>query len=185
MGQMEKRTERSFPIGDLRYVESPLSSLENKLAGLKNFLHKTDKRRGLFDVGGTILKALFGVATVVDLGDLHTTIDVLQKKEDPIVHSLNQQVTYLKQLNGSVRFNYQSVANLSATLKGIVTKVQGDFQKVASNVSRNSKRIEAAAVIRQPEFALTQLELSIYKLMNALKYVQLGNIPLNLISPIV
>jgi hypothetical protein len=76
------------------------------------------------------------------------------------------------------------VATLSAARKGIATKVQGDFQEVASKVLRNSKHIEAAAVIRQLEFALTQLELSTDELMSALQYVQLGKIPLNLISPI-
>jgi hypothetical protein len=101
--------------------------VENKLTGFKEYLPKADKRRGLIDVGGTILKTLFGVGTVADLGNLHTTVGDLQRK-DTIVHSLNQQVTYLKQLDGTVRFNYQAVANLSATLKGIVTKVQGGFQ---------------------------------------------------------
>jgi enhancing lycopene biosynthesis protein 2 len=120
-------------------VKSALSTLENKLAGLKEYLPKADKCRGLIDVGGTILKTLFGVATIVDLGDLHTTVDVLQQKEDAIVHSLNQQVTYLKQLDGLVRFNYQAVANMSATLTEIVTKVQEDFQEVASKVSRNRR----------------------------------------------
>jgi predicted amino acid-binding ACT domain protein len=75
-------------------MQSALTSLENKLAGLKGFLPKADKRGGLIDVGGTILKTLFGVATVVDLSDSHATIDVMQKKEDSIVHSVNQQVTY-------------------------------------------------------------------------------------------
>jgi hypothetical protein len=50
-------------------------------------------------------------------------------------------------------------------------------------VLRNSKHIEAAEIIRQLEFALIQLELSIDELMFALQYVQMGKIPLNLISP--
>ena len=183
LSQMEEITKRTFPIGELRHVESALSSLESKLAGLREFLPKADKRRGLIDAGGSILKALFGVATVVDLSDLHTTIDVMQRKEDSIVHSLNQQISYLKQLDGSVRFNYQAVANLSATLKGIVLKAQEEFQEVASKLNRNSRHIEAVDVIRQLEFALTQLELSVEELVDALQYVQLGKTPLNLIGP--
>jgi hypothetical protein len=58
-----------------------LSSLENKLAGIKEFLHKTDKRRGLINAGGSTLKKLFRVATVVDLGDLHSTIDMIVRGE--------------------------------------------------------------------------------------------------------
>jgi hypothetical protein len=122
-----------------RYVETALIAVENKLADLKEYLPKADKRRGLLDVGGTLLKTLFGIVTVADLSDLYATVIDLHRKQDTIVHSSKQQVTYLKQLDGTVRFNHEAIANLSATLKGIVTKVQGDFQKIASKMLRNSK----------------------------------------------
>jgi hypothetical protein len=86
-------------------------------------------------------------------------VNDLHKKQDAIVHATNQQVTYLKQLDGTVRFNQETITNLSATLKGIVMKAQGDLREVALKVLRNSKYIEAAEIIRQLEFALTQLEL--------------------------
>jgi hypothetical protein len=117
------------------------------------------------------------------MSDFHATVDDLHRKQDTIVHSSNQQVTYLKELDGTVRFNYEAVTNMSASLKRIVTKIQGDFQGFASKMLRNSKHIEAAEIIRQLEFALTQFELNIDELMFALQYVQLDKIPLNLISP--
>jgi hypothetical protein len=86
-------------------------------------------------------------------------------------------VATLKQLDGSVRFNYQAVANLSVTLKGILLKAQEKFQEVASKLNKNSRHIEAVAVIRQLEFALTQLELSVEELLDALQYVQLDKTP--------
>jgi hypothetical protein len=39
-------------------VETAVTSLESKLEGLKEFLPKVDKRRGLIDAAGSILKAL-------------------------------------------------------------------------------------------------------------------------------
>jgi hypothetical protein len=42
------------------------------------------------------LKILFGSSTVRDLDGLHTTVDVMERKEGASVHSLNQQVSYLK-----------------------------------------------------------------------------------------
>jgi NACalpha-BTF3-like transcription factor len=102
------------------------------------------------------LKVLFGTATGMDLSELHNAIDVMQRKEDTIVHSLNQQVTYLKQLGDTVKLNYQAIANFSATLKGIAFKAQEGFQEVSTRLSRNSQLIEAPTVIRQLEFALTQ-----------------------------
>jgi hypothetical protein len=67
----------------------------------------------------------------MDLDDLHFTIDVMQRIEDAIFHSLISQGTYLKQLDGSVRSNYQTIANLSAIVKGITLKAQEGFQEVA------------------------------------------------------
>jgi uncharacterized protein YoxC len=128
---------------------------------LKEYLPKADKRRGFLDVRGTLLKTLFGIATIADVSDLHTTIDDLHRKQDTIVHSLNQQVTYLKQLDGTVSFNLEAVTNLSSSLKRIVTKVQRDFQGIATKILRNWKHIEAAEIIRQLEFAITELELNI------------------------
>jgi len=69
----------------------------------KKFLHRPDRRRGLINAGGSILNVLFGTATVMDIDDIHTTTDVMQRN-DTIVHSMNQQETFLKQLDGTVRY---------------------------------------------------------------------------------
>jgi hypothetical protein len=118
----------------------------------------------------------------MELDDLHSTIDVMERKEDTIVHSLNQQVTYLKQLDGSVRFNYQAIANLLTVLKGNEPKAQERFQDVDSKLAWSDKQSEAAAVIRQLEFALTQIQISIDEFVGAMLYVRLGRTPLNLVS---
>ena len=110
--------DHNFARGELRHLETILASLENKLRDLKEFLPKRDRRRGLINAGGSILKVLFGTATGMNLSELHNAIDVMQRKEDTIVHSLNQQVTYLKQLDDTVKFNYQAIVNFSTTLKG-------------------------------------------------------------------
>ena len=161
--------KRSTPIGELRQLETALASLENKLGDLKEFLPKVDRRRGLINAGGSILKVLFGTATVMDLAELHDAIDVMQRKEDTIVHSLIQHVTYLKQLDNTVKFNYQAIVNLSTTLKGIALKAQEGFQEVFPRLKRNSQLIEAATVIRQLEFSLTQLEVNIDELTDAMQ----------------
>jgi hypothetical protein len=153
--ELKEATRRTLPIGELRYVETALIAVENKLADLKKYLPKADKSRGFLDIGGTFFKMLFEIATVADLNDLHAAVNDLHRKQDTIVHSTNEQVTYLKQLDGTVRFNHEATANLSATLKGIVTKVQGGVQEMALKVLRNSKHIAAAEIIRQLEFALT------------------------------
>jgi len=99
------------------------------------------------------------------------------------VHSINQQVTYFKQLDGTVRFNYQAIANLPATLKDIAMRSQEKFQEIATKLEWGNLQREAAMAIRELEFTLTQLEISIDEFMNAMQYVMIGRVPVNLISP--
>ena len=114
---------------------------------------------------------------------MHSTIRDLHKKEDTIVHSLNQQVTYLKKLDGSVKFNFQEIGNLSNTLKDVATKAQEGFQDVATRLAWYNRQREAATAVRQLEFALMKLEISTDELIDALQFVLLGKIPLNLVKP--
>ena len=99
------------------------------------------------------------------------------------MHSINQQVTYFKQLDGTVRFNYQAIANLPATLKDIAMRSQEKFQEIATKLEWGNLQREAAMAIRELEFTLTQLEISIDEFMNAMQYVMIGRVPVNLISP--
>jgi len=97
---------------------------------------------------------------------------------------MNQQVNYFKQLDGTVKFNYQAIANLSTTLKEIALKTQERFQDFSSKLEFGIKQREAATAIRELEFAFTQLEISIEEFMEAMQYVLIGKFPVNLISPI-
>jgi hypothetical protein len=57
---------------------------------------------------------------------------------------------------GRIIVNFNLVAYEEAT-----STLQEDFQVVNYKINRNARHIEAIAVIRQIEFALTQLELSV------------------------
>jgi hypothetical protein len=58
---------QSTSIGETRQVKEALRALQEKLANIQRFLPRPPRKRGLLNVGGTILKTLFGTATVVDL----------------------------------------------------------------------------------------------------------------------
>jgi hypothetical protein len=175
--RVKELARRTKPIGELRQVDLALSSFEDKLANLKRYSPRANRRRGLINAGGSILKALFGTATVLDLDMLHSTVDELHRKQYTIVHSMNQQVTYFKQLDGTVRFNYQAIANLSTTLKDIALRMQDKFQEVASKLEWGIRQRESATAIRELEFALTQLELSTDEFIDAIQYVMIGKVP--------
>jgi hypothetical protein len=72
--------------------------LESKLRSLTEFLFRANRRRGLINAGSAALKWLFGSATMMNLNELHFTVDTLHRNEEAIAHSLDQHVTYLKQM---------------------------------------------------------------------------------------
>jgi hypothetical protein len=129
------------------------------------------------------LKTIFGVATIWDLGELHTTVDELHRKQDDIVHSLNHQVTYIKQLDGTVRFHNQAITDLSTTLKDLALQTQEKLQEVVSRLEWGNQQRQIATAIRELEFALTQLEIRIDEFIEALQYVMI-RVPVNLIGPV-
>jgi hypothetical protein len=69
--------------------------LDDKLTNLKQFLPKPERKRGLINMGGSLLKVLFGMATVADLAGLHTTADKLSQTKETVVHALNDQATFI------------------------------------------------------------------------------------------
>jgi len=80
----------------MRQIEALLNTLEDKLHNFRQILPKLDCRRSLISLGDTVLKALFGTATIADVHQLHKTLDNLQSRNSDIVHSLADQVTDIK-----------------------------------------------------------------------------------------
>jgi hypothetical protein len=62
---------------ELQSIETLMTTLESKLHSFKQILPKLDPRRGLLNLGGTMLKALFGIAVVSDVTQLHNIFDEL------------------------------------------------------------------------------------------------------------
>jgi hypothetical protein len=52
---------------ELKQIEALLQILESKLHDFYQILTRLDRRRGLINLGGTALKALFGTATISDI----------------------------------------------------------------------------------------------------------------------
>jgi hypothetical protein len=86
-------------------------------------------------VGGTILRTLFETATLADLNKLHNTLDELQDKNSDIVHSLFDQVTYVKKLDTVIGINSQTIANLTSIIKDNLIHSQENFQNITNDLS--------------------------------------------------
>jgi mannitol-specific phosphotransferase system IIBC component len=132
--QIEEFTRSYSAVREMQQVENTLASLENKLRELKEILPIVDVRRGSINLGGRILKTLFGTATVTDIEDLHNSVSKLHDSEKAIVHSVNQHVTYIKQLDESVKFNAQATANLSTMMKVAAIGLNNRTSKLVSEL---------------------------------------------------
>ena len=109
--------EREFtPIAALEQIEDLLNSLEAKLQHFYQFLLRYDKKRGIMNVGGIVFKSLFGVSVRADTYCLQNTLEKLQASEDYVAHSLENQVTYIRNLDQATRVNSQMLFNLSTTV---------------------------------------------------------------------
>jgi len=93
---IEERKTEFTPILELKQVALLLDALELKLQDFQQVLPRRDRRRGLLNLGGTILKSLFGTAKINYLHELHNTLDSLQTGTSDIVHSLTNEVTYVQ-----------------------------------------------------------------------------------------
>jgi len=169
-------------IDEVHQIQSAVKSLEGKLSSLKQFLPRAERKRGLMNIGGTFLKVLFGTATTTDLADLHATVDTLSHKQGEVIHAVNQQLTYFKQMESTVKFDHEALANWSFILRDFATKSQEKFQKTVTRLEWAMKLQEATTAVRQLEFSLTQLELQINELLEAVQILVTGKFPPRLIQ---
>jgi hypothetical protein len=172
---------------ELQQVKVILMLLEERLNGVKTMLPRVDARRGLIDLGGSLLKALFGTATVTDLNTLHDTVRALDENEENVIHVVNQHVTYIKQLDESVELNAKAITNLSKWTKDAILNLNDGWTKLVLgldglyNMTNNIR--EVTMVTRQLEFALMQLEMSVNEIVQAMECVRMGKVPIGLVSP--
>jgi hypothetical protein len=114
------------------------------------------------------------VATQIDLNTLHETVQELHSRQDIVVHSVQQQLTYFKQLDDNMSLDHKTLVTLSRDLKEFAQKAQEAFQEVVS---------KSADLIKGLEFALPRVELQLDETLTALQFGVHGKIPVNLVPP--
>jgi hypothetical protein len=78
---VHEQSKEFTSIAGLQQIETLLRSLELKLQYFHELLPRPDNRRGMINMGGKILKALFGTSTVSDIYHVRQVFDELQGKE--------------------------------------------------------------------------------------------------------
>ena len=112
---VEQQRQAFTTISELKPTELLLHTLDSRLNEFHQILPRLDPQRGLINNGCEILKTLFGTATNSDVHLLHDVVNVLQQRNADIVHSLVNQLTYVKDLSTTSKINVDAIANLSTT----------------------------------------------------------------------
>ena len=122
-------------VSKFRQIETQLQILKCKLNDFYQFLHRLDRRRSILGIGGTILRTLFGTATLADLNKLLNTLDELEDKNRDLVHSLSNQVTYVRKLDTVIGINSQAIANLTTVIKDNLVHSHEKFQNITKDIT--------------------------------------------------
>jgi len=174
-------------INEVRQIEVLLDKLETRIQDFRRLLPKPDSRRGLMNIGGTALKALFGVATASDVLHLHQAVEELATRDTEITHSLLNQLTYIKSLDSSSRLQMQSLSNLSSVVKNFMIDSHDRFYETTRDILWLNVTVHSQSrvymAVRQLEFALFQLTQHVEELLAAVQYALQGKLPITLIGP--
>jgi hypothetical protein len=125
-------------------------------------------------LGGTVLKTLFGTATLADLSQLHGTIDELKSKKADIVHSLANQLTCVKGLGQNTRITTDAISNMSKVVRNELVESHDRYVQLTRDVMwLNLTLLNQSVlftVVRELEYALLQLTHQADTLLNAVRY---------------
>jgi len=165
---VEQRKQAFTPISELKQIELLLYTLDSRLKEFHQVLPRLDARRGLINIGGKILKTLFGTAIDSDVHLLHDVVNDLHQINADIVHSLANQLTYVKDLSTTSKVNAEAIANLLPILRDQVIHSHDEFQSMVKEILVFNvtlfKQSTLFMQIRQLEFGLLQLTQQIDKL---------------------
>ena len=131
---IESQKQEFTPISELKQIKTLLNTLELRLHNFQQVLPRLNRRRGLMNFGGTILKLVFGTATIHDINSLHETLNGLQASTSDIVHSLSNLITYVKKLDTVTRVNNIAIVNLSNIVKNDIIPSHNRFQEIARDI---------------------------------------------------
>jgi hypothetical protein len=173
------------PIAKLKQVKLLLHTLDARLKDFHQVLPKLNPRIGLVNLGGYVLKFLFGTATMSDAHLLHDVVSDLQLKNLEIVQSLENHLTYVKISSTSSKINAEGIANLSQVVKDKVIQSHDELLSIARDLLWLNASLfgqHTLVHVRQLEFSLTQ---EIDKLFSSTQSAIQERLSTELVNPVV
>ena len=131
---------------------------------------------------------VFCTATLLDVEELHKTVDKMHRTEGDTVHSVTHQMTYLKTLDSAVKFNTEAVETLSEKVKDIMldSNKWKDDTDIAIHWLNHTLYNQSSifTYVRQLEFAILELRTLVKDFLISLDSTMTPKLSLNLIPPV-
>jgi hypothetical protein len=144
-------------------VDEEVRDLERLLPDqLKGNIRNTQRRRGLLNFGGHILKFLFGTATVSEVQKVHSILSRIDHKNNYVIHAVEEQLTLLCTVAGRARQNTLDLVAADKALKGTMSQMIRINHTIRGELHQARRIMEAqgdiSIVRRSLEFSALRLQ---------------------------
>jgi hypothetical protein len=130
-----EQQKRAFtPVSELKQIELLLHTSDSRINEFHQILPRLDTRRNLINIGSKNMKTPFEAAMDSDVHLLHDVINDLHQRNVDIVHSLTNQLTYVKDLSTTTKINAEAFTNLSSILRDQVIHSRDEIQNMAKEI---------------------------------------------------
>ena len=149
------RLEVDSLLGQAYLTSKDRSLWLKRLELLKPKLSKPRRvKRGFFDLGGKLLKSVFGVATSEDIKRVGTILQTASKEQSKIIHRVNDLLTIVNRTNDNVQQDRERI-NLIDSHVQEVSQWLTHLSDNMKNISDESKYMRQNILLDR---AITQLE---------------------------
>lgn len=129
-------------------------------------------RRGLINVGGTVLNLLFGTLDSDDLENIHAKIESIDNKTEGVIHIMNQQISYINESLYVGQTNARNIMALRVSLSTLNSKIF-TLEEQLLGIQKNSNFLtllvfDLSSMFRSLEFALDAIRDDISRFQTAL-----------------
>ena len=166
------------------YDLQPQTLRRNRLMGLLGL--RSRSKRGLLDVGGSILHALFGVATTAELDRFKAAMVEVAGNQEDIAHAYNHLASIVNQ----TRTYSHALAIRQQQMQDSIVKLHKAINLITAHVEDNAKRISKIEVLTSLDRYLDTLTIATHQYVSQLELfrrqraeLELGRLTRDLLSP--
>lgn len=166
---------------EIQRIKDLYSDFEIQVQSFKKLLPPKNmngrSKRGLINLGGKVMKVLFGTMDSADLESINKDVTALETQQDNVIHALDQQVTVIKQLDGRITDTIQTVRQITTETIDAARRMS---IAITTNVDAIQKWTHAVMTLssqfRNLEFCLIQAQRSLDQVQESIDVTSLGRL---------